>query len=89
MQPQPLILEEDSFAQFNDKQLVFMGNGSDKAADIIKHSNARFIKRIRPEAVHMMALSERAFRNNDFIDIAYSTPEYLKEFQATTPKKNV
>ena len=88
MQPQPLILEEDSFAQFNDKQLVFMGNGSDKAADIIKHPNARFIKRIRPEAVHMMALSERAFRNNDFIDIAYSTPEYLKEFQATTPKKN-
>jgi tRNA threonylcarbamoyladenosine biosynthesis protein TsaB len=89
MQPQPLILEEDSFAQFNDKQLVFMGNGSDKAADIIKHPNARFIKRIRPEAVLMMALSERAFRNNDFIDIAYSTPEYLKEFQATTPKKNV
>ena len=88
MQPQPLILEEDSFAQFNDKQLVFMGNGSDKAADIIKHPNARFIKRIRPEAVHMMALSERAFRNNDSIDIAYSTPEYLKEFQATTPKKN-
>lgn len=89
MQPQPLILEEDSFVQFNSNQLVFVGNGSDKAADIIKHPNANFIKGIRPEAVHMMALSERAFRNNDFIDIAYSTPEYLKEFQATTPKKNV
>lgn len=89
MQPQPLILEEDSFVQFNSNQLVFVGNGSDKAADIIKHPNAHFIKGIRPEAVHMMALSERAFRNNYFIDIAYSTPEYLKEFQATTPKKNV
>ena len=89
LQPQPMILEEDSFVHLKDKQLVFVGNGSDKAEDIIKQPNVRFIKGIRPEAVHMMALSERAFRNNDFIDIAYSTPDYLKEFQFTTPKNKV
>lgn len=89
MQPQPLILNENSFQEYTDKQIVFFGNGSDKAKDIIQLPNARFIKNIRPEAVNMMALSERAFRNNDFIDIAYSTPEYLKEFQSTTPKKKV
>lgn len=89
MQPQPLILNENSFQEYSDKQIVFFGNGSDKAKDIIRLPNARFIKNIRPEAVNMMALSERAFRNNDFIDIAYSTPEYLKEFQSTTPKKKI
>lgn len=89
MQPQPLILNENSFQEYSDKQIVFFGNGSDKAKDIIRLPNARFIKNVRPEAVNMMALSERAFRNNDFIDIAYSTPEYLKEFQSTTPKKKI
>lgn len=89
MQPQPLILDENSFQEYKDKQIVFFGNGSDKAKDIIQLPNARFIKNIRPEAVNMMALSERSFRNNNFIDIAYSTPEYLKDFQSTTPKKKI
>lgn len=89
MQPQPLILDKNSFQEYADKQIVFFGNGSDKAKDIIQLPNARFIKNIRPEAVNMMALSERAFRNNDFIDIAYSTPEYLKDFQSTTPKQKI
>lgn len=86
MTPQPLILEENSFEAFNDKKLILCGNGADKAVEIIKHPKSQFIPRIKPEAVNMMALSERAFRNNNFIDLAYSTPEYLKEFQATTPK---
>lgn len=86
MQPQPLILDQNSFQEFSDKKIIFFGNGSDKAKDLIKLPNAKFIGGIKPEAVNMMALSERAFRNNDFIDIAYSTPEYLKEFQSTTPK---
>ena len=89
MQPQPLILDENSFSEFKDRKLVFFGNGSDKAKDILNISNAKFIQKIKPEAVNMMALSERAFRNNNFIDIAYSTPDYLKEFQSTTPKNKV
>ena len=89
MQPQPLILDENSFSEFKDRKLVFFGNGSDKAKDILNIPNAKFFQKIKPEAVNMMALSERAFRNNNFIDIAYSTPDYLKEFQSTTPKNKV
>ena len=37
----------------------------------------------------MMALSDRAFKNKQFLDLAYSVPEYLKEFQATTPKNKI
>ncbi len=37
----------------------------------------------------MMALSEKAYRGKNFLDIAYSTPEYLKEFQATVPKSKL
>ena len=37
----------------------------------------------------MLALAEKAFREQQFIDVAYSTPLYLKEFQATKPKNPV
>ena len=87
---QPMILDENSFAEvLADKKVLMMGNGSTKARDVIKHANARFIDDVKPEAVDMLALAEKAFREGDFADVAYSTPIYLKDFQATTPKNKV
>ena len=37
----------------------------------------------------MIALAERAYSRKEFIDIAYSVPNYIKDFQASTPRKNV
>lgn len=86
--PAPLILEPGSYGQWLEKgEVLFFGNGSDKARDVITHPNARFIPDVKPVAVDMLALAERAYRNGDFIDRAYSVPTYLKEFQATKPKK--
>lgn len=90
IEPQAMILDENSFADLlSNHKVVFMGNGSTKARDVIKHENAIFIDGIKPVAVDMLALSEMAYRKLQFIDVAYSTPLYLKEFQATTPKKKV
>ncbi len=83
----PLILDESSFAELLDKgKVYFMGDGAAKAVNVIKHPNARFIEGILPMAKDMLALSEKAFREEDFLDIAYSVPKYLKEYQTTTPK---
>ena len=88
--PQPMILDSNSFSDLLESHhLVFMGNGSDKARDVIKHPNAQFLPGIKPVAVDMIALSEKAFREKRFIDVAYSTPLYLKDFLATVPKKKV
>lgn len=88
--PQPKIIDADSFADLlNEHKLVFFGNGSDKVAEVIKHPNTIFMPGIKPVALDMMVLSEMAFRKKDFIDVAYSTPLYLKEFQATQPKHKV
>lgn len=90
VEPQAMILDENSFASvLANHKVVFMGNGSTKARDVIKHPNAMFIDGIKPVALEMTALAEKAFREKNFIDVAYSTPLYLKEFQATTPKKKV
>jgi tRNA threonylcarbamoyladenosine biosynthesis protein TsaB len=83
----PLILDENSFAELLNKgKVYFMGDGAAKAVNVIKHPNARFIEGILPMAKDMLALSEKAFREEDFLDIAYSVPKYLKEYQTTTPK---
>lgn len=88
--PHPQIIDEHSFEELlKTCKLFFMGNGSNKCIDIIKSPNARFMHGIVPNASDMLALSEKAFRNNSFLDLAYSVPEYLKEYQTTKPKNKI
>lgn len=90
MKPAPLILDENSYHEYLEKgPVIFFGNGSDKARELLSHPNANFITEMHPLAANMMALSEKAFCDKKFIDLAYSVPEYLKEFQATTPKSKI
>ena len=91
LEPQAMILDEHSFEDLlqQGNTLVLMGNGSDKARQVLKHEQVRFVSGIKPVAVEMMALAEKAWREQSFIDVAYSTPLYLKEFQATKPKNPV
>lgn len=88
MAPQPYILDENSYSQLLSagRPTFFFGDGSDKAKEVIKAPNAFFIPGRHPLATDMLALSEMAHMKRDFIDIAYSTPAYLKSFQATKPK---
>lgn len=86
MEPQPLILTEDSYSRFVDRPLVMIGDGVEKAKEILKVKATKTMD-VMPVAADMTALSEKALREKDFIDVAYSTPLYLKNFQATTPKK--
>ncbi len=86
MPTQPLILTETSYAQLLEQgPLLFMGNAIEKAKNVIRHPNARWVEGVQPLAADMLALSEKAFRAGNFIDTAYSTPLYLKEFQTSKP----
>jgi tRNA threonylcarbamoyladenosine biosynthesis protein TsaB len=91
VEPQAMILDEHSFETQLQQgyTLVLMGNGSDKARQVLTRDGVRFIEGVKPVAVDMLALAEKAYRESDFIDVAYSTPLYLKEFQATKPKNPV
>lgn len=89
MSPCPLILDPQSYAEFlTDREVYFMGDGSDKAVDVIRSPQARFLHGIDPLAADMCALSEQAYMRQDFLDLAYSVPQYLKDFHATKPKIN-
>ncbi len=87
--PQPLILDGESYSELlaTGRPVFFFGDGSDKAKDILTAPNAFFIPDRHPLAIDMLALAEIAHMRRDFLDLAYSTPTYLKNFQATKPKQ--
>ncbi len=88
VQTQALVIDSDSFKEYLDKQpIYFMGNGADKCVETIQHPNAHFIKNIVPRAKNMIPLAEMAMAKEQFEDIAYFEPFYLKEFVATKSKK--
>lgn len=88
--PGAKILDETSWRNLlADKKMVFIGDATEKAKSVINHDNAIWIDGQQPLARDMMALSEKMYREGRFIDRAYSTPEYLKEYQTTVPKKKI
>ncbi|MBD5171378.1 MAG: tRNA (adenosine(37)-N6)-threonylcarbamoyltransferase complex dimerization subunit type 1 TsaB [Bacteroidales bacterium] len=95
LKPGPKILDGESYQELLDlgRPVLFFGSGMAKWRDTFnladKNDNAVFVDGVEPLAVDMIALAERDFNQRKFIDTAYSTPLYLKEFQATTPKNKV
>jgi len=82
------IIDENSFSESLQKQkILFFGNGADKCKEVIKSKNALFLDNVFPLASNMNLLAEQKFVKNDFVDLAYFEPFYLKSFVATIPKK--
>lgn len=82
------IIDENSYLELLDSHPVyFFGNGASKCKEKITHPNAHFIDDIKPLAKWMFPLAEKAIAMEDYKDVAYFEPFYLKEFIASTPKK--
>lgn len=86
VKPQAMIITPDSFSQFSGRKVVFLGDGAAKTKDVIALHGAQWLDGVLPMAKDMLALSEKAFRENDFIDKAYSVPNYLKDYQTTVAR---
>ena len=68
-------------------EVYFFGNGAAKCRGQITHPNAHFIDDIRPLGKWMFPLAEKEMVRQNFKDVAYFEPFYLKEFVASKPKK--
>ncbi len=81
------ILDENAFTEYlAQNQTTFIGNGVEKAEGIISHENAIFLKGKLPSANYMSLLSYKKFKDQQFEDVAYFEPYYLKDFIALKPK---
>lgn len=92
MKPQALILDEESYADIKKTgtPILYFGSGAEKAQTVFADApQAVYVPDVEAVAVDMIALAEMAYSRRQFIDTAYSTPLYIKDFQATTPKHKV
>ncbi|MBQ7513619.1 MAG: tRNA (adenosine(37)-N6)-threonylcarbamoyltransferase complex dimerization subunit type 1 TsaB [Prevotella sp.] len=81
------IVETDTYKLWLDERPVyFFGNGAKKCMDIINHPHAHFMEGIEPLAKWMQPLAEKRFLNEQFEDVAYFEPFYLKDFVAIKSK---
>ncbi len=82
------VVDEETYREYLDKGPVyFFGNGAMKCKDIINHPNARFIEGIEPIAKNMLPLAEKRVALEQYEDVAYFVPFYLKDFVAKQPRK--
>ncbi|WP_299219635.1 tRNA (adenosine(37)-N6)-threonylcarbamoyltransferase complex dimerization subunit type 1 TsaB [uncultured Aquimarina sp.] len=75
------VLTEASYETYLQKNKVyFIGNGVAKFAEINSHKNAEFISDKLPSAIEMATVSYTKFSENDFENVSYFEPYYLKDF---------
>lgn len=82
------IVDETSYLEYLDEHPVYyFGDGAAKCQGTLCHPNAHFMEGVHPLARNMFPLAERAIAQEQFADVAYFEPFYLKEFVASMPKK--
>ena len=83
------VIDEEAFADFLEEHpIYFMGNGAEKCKDVIKHKNAHFIDNVYLSAKNMTPLAEQMFLREEYEDVAYFEPNYLKEWTTTHKGQN-
>jgi tRNA threonylcarbamoyladenosine biosynthesis protein TsaB len=82
------IIDEESFFDYlKNNKVIFFGDGAEKCKTVLsQNKNVIFIDGVVPSAKNMHTLSEQAFLNKQFEDVAYFEPFYLKDFVAGKKK---
>jgi tRNA threonylcarbamoyladenosine biosynthesis protein TsaB len=84
--PSALILDENSFSDLLAKnKILFCGNGCTKLQPLIKNENANFNVR-SGDANDLSVIANQHFQEKRFIDLAYSEPFYIKDFNVVQRK---
>lgn len=81
------IVDESFFQIDNIDSTILVGDGVEKCIEFIPH--AENMLPCLPSASMMASLSQIKFNTNQFEDLAYFEPYYLKDFIAGSPKKFV
>lgn len=83
------IVDENSFSNFLDSHVVyFFGDGAPKCEEVLGlHLNARVLDTYVNSAADMVQIAQQKFEKQQFEDVAYFEPYYLKDYVAGVKKK--
>ena len=82
-----MVMDENSFEDLRkDHRLCLFGDGAPKLRELFEsQTNINIIEGFRPSAAFMRRLAEQALQKQQFVDVAYFEPFYLKDFVAGKP----
>lgn len=82
-----VIIDENSFSDLKkDHHLYLFGDGADKCAELFANDDKiTVIKDFYCSAKYMNVIVQRKLDAEDFVDVAYFEPFYLKDFVPGTP----
>ncbi|MCF6169972.1 MAG: tRNA (adenosine(37)-N6)-threonylcarbamoyltransferase complex dimerization subunit type 1 TsaB [Bacteroidales bacterium] len=83
-----VVVDENSFSDLlSSHKIIFAGDGAAKCREILSHQqHAIFKGGFHPSTAFMAQLSEQKFNQQDFENVAYFEPFYLKDFVAGIPR---
>jgi len=80
MPPGAIILNENSFdTELQNHVIIFCGNGYKKWQHLCSHNNAVFVD-VTQNVADLADAATAKFNKNEFSDLAYAEPAYLKNF---------
>lgn len=81
------ILTDTSFQDYlTQHKVYFIGDGVEKFQAICTDANAVFVSEGFPSAKEMLVLADKKYQEEQFEDVAYFEPYYLKDFVAGKKK---
>lgn len=86
LNPQPLILQPDSFSAWDSGSCYCFGNGAEKARKILGLKKAEFSD-LNTQSLDFTWLAWEKWTNKDFENTVTYTPQYLKPVHVTKPKR--
>lgn len=86
----PVILNENTFSEFIEQEIMLIGDGAEKCQELYsKSKNISFQPMIYPNAFTIGKLIEEKYSKSQFEDLAYFEPKYLKEYRTIPPKNKL
>jgi len=84
------IINEESYQELRRNYRLFIfGDGAPKCEEVLTGAEVHVDKEFVISSSHMPELAYEMIKNQQFEDVAYFEPFYLKDFIATTPKKKI
>ena len=82
-----LVIDEHSFDELLEgHRLWLFGDGAPKLGKLFEgRPNVNIVDGFKPSAAYMRLLAEQALQKQQFVDVAYFEPFYLKDFIAGKP----
>lgn len=81
--PNAVVLDSSFLEDYNSQNIVIAGSGLEKVKEVLINENVEYIENLNFSALFMIEQTFNLYLKDEFEDLAYLEPKYLKPFITT------